>query len=81
MSKLSIRSANSFYMYDKDNHLFEGMNDDWTPLSDISPYLINATIAIEDKHFYKHLNTKGLMRFYPQLLHTLSSMLQTRIRF
>ena len=54
MEKLPIKSANSFYMYDKDNHLFEGMNDEWTSINDISPYLINATISIEDKHFYKH---------------------------
>lgn len=55
MSKLPIQSANSFYMYDKDNHLFEGMNEDWIPLSEISPNLINATISIEDKHFYSHV--------------------------
>lgn len=53
--KLEINSANSFYFYDKDNNLFEkGTSNEWVNLKDISPHLINATIAIEDKHFYKH---------------------------
>ena len=52
-SKLPINGANSFYLYDKDNNLFSGKTDA-LPLSDISPYLIDATIAIEDKNFYKH---------------------------
>lgn len=51
--KLPINGANSFYLYDKDNNLFSGKTDA-LPLSDISPYLIEATIAIEDKNFYKH---------------------------
>ena len=51
--KLPINGANSFYLYDKDNNLFSGKTDA-LPLSDISPYLIDATIAIEDKNFYKH---------------------------
>lgn len=51
--KLPISGANSFYLYDKDNNLFSGKTDA-IPLSDISPYLIDATIAIEDKNFYKH---------------------------
>lgn len=55
MPKLPIRSANSFYMYDKDNNLFEGMSEEWTPLEEISTDLINATISIEDKHFYQHI--------------------------
>ena len=51
--KLSISGANTFYIYDKDNKLFSG-NSDVLTLEDISPYLINATIAIEDKNFYNH---------------------------
>ena len=51
--KLPINGANTFYLYDKDNNLFSGKTDS-LPLSDISPYLIDATIAIEDKNFYKH---------------------------
>ena len=52
-SPLPIESANGFYMYDKDNVLFNEKKK-WDKLSDISPYLINATISIEDKHFYSH---------------------------
>ena len=52
--KLAINSANGYYLYDKDNKLFNGNNDDWISLNNISPNLINATISIEDKNFYKH---------------------------
>lgn len=55
MSKLEIKSANSFYIYDRKNNLFEGSNNKWVKISEISPYLIDATISIEDKHFYNHL--------------------------
>lgn len=51
--KLPINGANTFYLYDKDNNLFSGKSDSLL-LSDISPYLINATISIEDKNFYNH---------------------------
>lgn len=54
LDKLPINSANSFYMYDNNNNLFEGTNDKWIKIDEISPYLINATISIEDKKFYKH---------------------------
>lgn len=54
-SKLPINSANGYYLYDKNNNLFTGNNDEWINLDNISPYLINATIAIEDKSFYKHM--------------------------
>ena len=52
--KLNISIANSYYLYDKNNNLFSGSNDDWISLEKISADLINATIAIEDKNFYKH---------------------------
>ncbi|MBE6144933.1 MAG: PBP1A family penicillin-binding protein [Firmicutes bacterium] len=52
--KLSINSANSFYLYDDSNELFSGNNDDWIGLNEISDHLINATLAIEDKNFYSH---------------------------
>ena len=54
MNKLPISSANSFYMYDNNNNLFEGTNNEWINIDEISPHLINATISIEDKKFYKH---------------------------
>ncbi len=53
--KLSINSANSFFLYDKDNNLYEGNHtNEWVKLKDISPHLIQATLAIEDKNFYRH---------------------------
>lgn len=53
--KLSIKSANNFYLYDKDSTLYSGdPNKDWISLNNISDDLIHATIAIEDKNFYTH---------------------------
>ncbi|MCI8544677.1 MAG: penicillin-binding protein [Bacilli bacterium] len=53
--KLPIDSANSYYLYDKENNLVSNRNSkEWISLNEISPYLINATISIEDKNFYKH---------------------------
>jgi len=54
--KIEIKTANSFSFYDKDNSLFFTGNDnkEWIKISEISPNLINATLAIEDKSFYKH---------------------------
>lgn len=53
-SKLPINSANGYYLYDNKNELFTGTNDEWIELKDISDYLIDATISIEDKNFYSH---------------------------
>lgn len=53
--KLAIDSANSFYLYDIENKLFTGNHSkEWIALDQISPYLVNATISIEDKNFYHH---------------------------
>lgn len=52
--KLPINTANNFYLYDKDKNLYTGMNDDWVKLDDISDNIINATLSVEDKNFYKH---------------------------
>lgn len=53
--KLEINSANSFYFYDAKGEMFTAnTNQEWVSLKDISPYLIDATISIEDKHFYSH---------------------------
>ena len=53
--KLDINTSNGYYLYDTDNNLINGTSDQWIKLENISPYLINATIAIEDKNFYNHL--------------------------
>ncbi len=54
--KLEIKSANSISLYDKNENLFfQGSgNKEWVSLKKISKNLINATIATEDKNFYKH---------------------------
>lgn len=52
--KLSINSANSFFLYDKNKELLTSDSNNWVKLDDISPYLVDATIAIEDKNFYHH---------------------------
>jgi len=53
--KLSINLANNFYFYDCSNNLYNGNNDNWVKLDQISNYLIDATISTEDRHFYNHL--------------------------
>ena len=53
-TKLDISASNGYYLYDKENNLINGTSDQWIKLDNISPNLINATIAIEDKNFYKH---------------------------
>ena len=40
-------------MYNINNDLIDGSSE-WVKLDDISDYLIDATISIEDKNFYKH---------------------------
>jgi 1A family penicillin-binding protein len=53
--KLNITSANSYYFYDDNEKLFTGNSTkDWISLDKISPNVINATLAVEDKHFYEH---------------------------
>ena len=54
IKKIDINSSNGYYLYDKDDNLINGTSDQWIKLDDISDNLINATIAIEDKNFYKH---------------------------
>lgn len=53
--KLEINKSQSYYLYDKNLQTVSGSDNDWVSLSDISPYLIEATINTEDKHFYKHI--------------------------
>ncbi len=54
--KLDIKNVNSFYLYDiKENLYFKGSDGkEWVNINDISPYLIEATLNIEDKKFYEH---------------------------
>lgn len=52
--KLNINASNGYYLYDNENNLINGTSDQWIKLENISNNLINATISIEDKNFYKH---------------------------
>ena len=52
--KLDINNSNSYYIYDNNDHLVNGLSDQWVSIDNISNNVINATISIEDKNFYKH---------------------------
>ena len=54
--KLDLKTTGSYYLYDNDNNLlYQGSkNNEWVDIDQISPNLINAVIAVEDKNFYKH---------------------------
>ena len=52
--KIQISRNQSYYLLDnKDEQIFN--NYSWVSLEDISPYLIDATLSTEDKHFYFHI--------------------------
>lgn len=53
---IDIKYANNVSIYDKDGTLISSgnSNKEWIKLKDISPYLINASIATEDKRFFRH---------------------------
>ena len=53
--KLSVMVANNYYFYDSNENMYNGNSDNWVKLDQISPYLIDATISAEDKHFFHHL--------------------------
>lgn len=54
--RLDISSANAFSVYDKDEKLvFQGNGtDSWISLDHMNKNVIDATISVEDKNFYKH---------------------------
>lgn len=54
--KIDIKNANSVFLYDKDENLFFQGNGkkEWISLKEMSHYIIDATISIEDKNFYTH---------------------------
>ena len=54
--KPEIKQSNSYYLYDKNDEVFFQGNgtSSWVSLNDISNYLKDATITIEDKNFYQH---------------------------
>jgi len=56
LPKLEIRDVNNFYLYDNNNELyFQGAkNNEWVSLDQISEYVIDGTLVIEDKNFWNH---------------------------
>ena len=52
--KLSIKAANKYVFYDISGNTYNNDDDNWVELDQISDYLKNATISIEDKNFYNH---------------------------
>ncbi len=54
--KLELKNMGKVFIYDREENLiYQGSgSNDWIALEDISPYLINAVISVEDKNFYKH---------------------------
>jgi len=67
---LAQQSSGGAKIYDREGRLLYEFVDDLSglrdpvPLSDVSPWLINATIATEDADFYSNpgINIKGLIR-------------------
>ena len=51
--KLTISSAKSYYFYDSNDNLITG-TDEWISYEQLGKDIINATVAIEDRHFFKH---------------------------
>jgi len=51
--KLAINSAKSYYFYDINENLITG-TDEWISYENMDQDIINATISIEDKHFFSH---------------------------
>ena len=54
--KMDLKKTNNIIIYDKDdNVIYKGNGSkEWISLKLIDRDLINATISIEDKRFYKH---------------------------
>ncbi len=53
-SKLPLSTNTMFSMYDASGNSLSQNSNDWISLDNISPYLIDATVSIEDKKFYHH---------------------------
>ena len=54
---INIKNSNSIQILDnKDNLIYQGSSSNkWVHIDEISPYLINAMLSVEDKNFYKHM--------------------------
>ena len=72
---LDIKTVGQYYIYDnKDNVIYQGSGTSkWVSLDDVSPYLVDAIISVEDKNFYNH---KGFD--YLRILKTLFTNLKSK---
>lgn len=54
--KLDLKTSGSLYLYDNNNDLiYQGSrSNEWANLDEISEYLLEAVVAVEDKNFYEH---------------------------
>lgn len=54
--KIEIKNANAFILYDNNEKVFyQGSgSEEWVTLDEISKYVTDATLIIEDKGFYNH---------------------------
>jgi len=74
----AVQIVQTSQIYDIQGHLIDsthaGQNRHVVSLKDISPYLIQATLAIEDHRFYSHfgVDPKGMLRAIWTNLHTMS---------
>lgn len=73
--KFNIKNSNSIVLLDKNDEIFFESNgsSDWIPLDEISPYVIQATIATEDKNFYKHFGFD-----FPRILKAIYTNIKTK---
>lgn len=68
-NKIDIKTANTFYLYDsKESLVFKSNgNEKWISLDDMNSYVIDATIAVEDKNFYEH-NGFDFLRIFKAII-------------
>lgn len=73
--KFNIKNSNSIVLLDGNDEVFFESNgsSSWIALKDISPYLIQATIATEDKNFYKHFGFD-----FPRILKAIYTNIKTK---
>ncbi len=73
--QIDLKTPGNLYIYDNnDNLVYQGSKtSEWAKLDDISDYLIDATISVEDKNFYNHSGFDYL-RIVSALLANIESM-------
>ncbi len=70
--KININRNQSYYLYDNNDNLIFN-NYSWVSLNDISDNLINATLSVEDKNFYKHWGLD-----YPRIIKAMFNNFKTK---